>query len=218
MLNNRKIKILIAEDDYLVSMMIKGLLEQIGYTVIGEAVNGEEAVEMTESLKPSIVLMDVRMPGMNGIEATKLIYERCPTPVVMLTAYESSELVEQATEAGAGAYLTKPLNMQEVTRSISIAMARFEDMMTVRRLNKELEARNQQLETALAEVNVLSRLLPICASCKKVRDDDGYWQKVEKYLHERAGIEFSHGFCPDCLTRLYPNVSKKDEDEKEDEL
>ena len=214
MLNYRKIKIVIAEDDYLVSMMIKGLLEQIGYTVVGEAVNGEEAVEMAESLKPSIVLMDVRMPGMNGIEATKLIYERCPTPVVMLTAYESSELVEQASEAGAGAYLTKPLNMQEVTRSISIAMARFEDMMTVRRLNKELETRNNELEVALAKVNILSNLLPLCASCKKVRDDDGYWQEVERYIQEHTDIEFSHGFCPDCLTRLYPNVSNKKEDER----
>ncbi|MDM8527003.1 response regulator [Anaerolineales bacterium HSG24] len=209
MKNYHKIKILIAEDDYLVSMMIKGLLEQIGYTVIGEAVNGEEAVEMTESLKPSIVLMDVRMPGMNGIEATKLIYERCPTPVVMLTAYESSELIEQATEAGAGAYLTKPLNMQEVTRSISIAMARFEDMMTVRHLNKELETRNEELEVALAKVNALSNLLPICASCKKIRDDDGYWQEVEKYIQEHTDIKFSHGFCPDCLARLYPNVDKE---------
>jgi AmiR/NasT family two-component response regulator len=210
--NYRNIRVLIAEDDYLVGVMIKGLLEQIGYKVVGEATNGREAVEMTKSLQPTVVLMDVRMPDMDGIEATQHIYKECPTPVVVLTAYESSKLVEQATQAGAGAYLTKPLNLQEVTRAISISIARFEDMMAVRRLNKELEIKNEelkiknkQLQDALDKIDTLSGLLPICASCKKIRDDKGLWHEIEEYIRQHANVDFSHSLCPDCLERLYPD-------------
>jgi CheY-like chemotaxis protein len=123
-----KPRLLIVEDDYLVGEMIKGLLEEAGYTVVGEATDGLEAVEMTQSLQPDAVLMDIMMPVMDGIEATRLIYERCPTPVVMLTAYETQEMVEKASAAGAGAYLVKPANVREMERAITIAIARFSDI------------------------------------------------------------------------------------------
>jgi hypothetical protein len=83
-------------------------------------------------------------------------------------------------------------------RAIVIAMARFDDLMKVRRLNEELQA-------ALAKGKILSGLLPICASCKKIRDDKGYWQQVEIYIQDHSEAEFTHGFCPDCLAKLYPD-------------
>ena len=110
--------VLIVEDNPLVGEMIKGLLEEAGYTVVGEAADGFEAVEMTQSLRPDVVLMDIKMPGMDGIEATRLIYERCPTPVVMLTAYDTPEMVEEASAAGAGAYVVKPPYGREMERAI----------------------------------------------------------------------------------------------------
>jgi signal transduction histidine kinase len=137
---------LIAEDDYLVSQMIKGSLEEIGYTVVGEAVDGLEAVEMSQSLKPDVILMDIKMPDMDGIKATQRIHESCPTPVVVLTAYETQELVEQASTAGVGAYLVKPPSAQEIERAITIAMARFDDMIELRRLNADLQTRNEELD------------------------------------------------------------------------
>ncbi len=150
----KDIRVLIAEDDYLVSKMINGLLVKIGYTVVGKAPDGLKAIEMTQSLKPDVVVMDIKMPEMDGIEATQHIYETCPTPVVVLTAFETRELLEKASAVGIGAYLVKPPKSPELERAITIAMARFGDMMELRRLNTQfrhlnaqLKAHNEDLET-----------------------------------------------------------------------
>lgn len=198
MSQGKKVGVLIAEDDPLVSEMIRGTLEDLGYTVVGEAIDGRQAVELTGVLQPDVILMDIEMPGVNGIEAAQQIYATHPTPIVMLTAYETPTLVQQASMAGVGAYLVKPPRARELERAIIIAMARFDDLMKLRRLNKELQA-------ALAKVKMLSGLLPICASCKKIRDDKGYWQQVEVYIQDHSEAEFTHGFCPDCLAKLYPD-------------
>jgi two-component system cell cycle sensor histidine kinase/response regulator CckA len=140
MSHQKTVRVLIAEDDYLVRQMIEGLMEEIGHTMVGVAADGLEAVEMTQSLQPDVVLMDIKMPEMDGLEATRRIYEACPTPVVMLTAYDTPEMLEEASAAGAGAYLGKPPLMREMEQAITIAIARFDDMMQLRRLNAELRA------------------------------------------------------------------------------
>jgi AmiR/NasT family two-component response regulator len=218
MSNQQDVRVLIAEDDYLNCLMIKGLLEEIRYTVVGGAVDGLETVEMTQSLQPDVVLMDIKMPDMDGLEATRLIFERCPTPVVVLTAYETQELVEEASAVGVGAYLVKPPNAREMERAITIAMARFDDLMELHRLNAELQAGNEarerlilELEDALAQLKTLSGLLPICASCKKIRDDDGYWNQLEAYIQDHSEVVFSHGLCPECAKKLYPQIFGDDE-------
>lgn len=193
-----KIAVLIAEDDPLVCQMIRGTLEDLGYRIVGEASDGQQAIELTQTLQPDVVLMDIEMPKLNGIEATRKIYEDCPTPVVMLTAYETAALVEQASLAGVGAYLIKPPRARELERAIVIAMARFHDLITLRRLN-------EALQTSLAKVKSLSGLLPICAACKKIRDDQGYWEQVEVYIRDHSEAEFTHGMCPDCMVKFYPD-------------
>jgi AmiR/NasT family two-component response regulator len=195
--------VLIVEDDPMVGEMIQGLLEDIGCTVAGKAIDGLQAIEMTQSLQPDVVLMDIKMPNMDGIEATRHIYESCPTPVVVLTAHEAPELVEGASAAGVGAYLVKPSNMREMERAISIAIARFDDLMELRRLNAELQ-------DALAQAKTLSGLLPICSSCKRIRDDEGYWTQLETYIQEHSDILFSHGLCPECAKKLYPEIFRDD--------
>jgi AmiR/NasT family two-component response regulator len=194
------VRVLLVDDDILVVEAIQRIIERIGYTVTGRAADGFQAIEATRTLRPDIVLMDVKMPKMDGIEAARQIQACCPTPVVLLTAHESPELVEQASEAGIGAYLVKPPRAPEMKRAIAIALARFSDWMELRRLNAELE-------DALAQVRALQGMLPICASCKKIRDDEGYWHQVEVYIRDHSEAEFSHGICPDCYQRLYPNLS-----------
>ncbi|NOZ06922.1 MAG: response regulator [Chloroflexi bacterium] len=201
MRQEEKVRVLIAEDDYLASKMIEEAVKSIGFVVVGEAMNGQEAVDMTASLRPDIVLMDINMPDMDGLEATRLIQERCPTPVVVLTAYQTRELVGLAASAGVGAYLVKPPDAAQVQRAVTMAMARFADMMELRRLNAELQE-------ALGMVKKLSGLLPICANCKKIRDEEGNWQVLEKYIEDHSEAEFSHGICPDCGMQLYPQYFK----------
>ncbi len=189
--------ILVAEDDYLVSEEIVRELKSLGYENIVQVSDGLSAVNETCSLGPDIVLMDIKMPKLDGLEAARQIQERCPTPVVTLTAYETADLVKKAGEVGIAAYLTKPFKQGELERAIVIAVARHSDMMELRRVNREL---NQ----ALAEVKKLRGILPICSSCKKIRDDKGYWLQIETYISEHSEAEFSHGICPDCAKRLYP--------------
>lgn len=202
MLFDKAIKILVAEDDYLVSEEIIRSLREQGYINIIEAGDGEEAFEKACSLHPDIILMDIGMPKLDGIGATRKILEYCPTAVIILTAFESQDAVKRAAEAGVVAYLTKPPRPGELERAIAIALARHADMMELRRLNKELEQ-------ALNKVKTLSGMLPICASCKKIRDDKGYWQQIELYVREHSEAEFSHGICPECAKKLYPEYYDK---------
>lgn len=194
------IQILIAEDQTILRDSYAHLLAESGRVeVVASVADGQAAVEAARRLQPDVVLLDIQMPKLNGIEAARQIAQICPTPVVILTAYESSEFIEQASQVGAGAYLVKPPKIRELERAIIIAMARFDDMLTLQKLNAELKA-------ALEQVKTLSGLLPICAGCKKIRNDEGYWEQVEVYLHQHTNIEFSHGLCPDCLKKYSEQV------------
>ncbi len=192
-------RVLVAEDDYLVCEEIGRTLKEVGFDQIGTASNGEKAVEMTRALRPDVVLMDIQMPKMDGLEAARQIQEHCPTPVVILTAFESQDLVEKASKAGVSAYLTKPPDVRGIERAVTIALARHGDLMKWRRLTDELNAKNAELEKAMAEVKRLQGIIPICCMCKKIRNDDGFWQQVETYVSERSDAMFSHGYCPECL-------------------
>jgi AmiR/NasT family two-component response regulator len=194
---NQKTRVLIAEDDYLVGEVIKRALKQIDFELVGKASNGIEAVEMAASLRPDVILMDIQMPKLDGLEAARQIQGQCPIPIVILTAHESRSLVDKASEAGVAAYLTKPPKRAEIERAIIVALARFEDMMELRRLNAELKE-------ALAKVKTLSGLLPICMHCKKIRDDKGDWNQIEHYIHEHSEAEFSHSICEECFEKYHP--------------
>jgi len=169
MSNRENVRVLIAEDDYLASEMIKEALKEIGYIVVGRAVDGQQAIEMIAQLvgtpaQPDVVLMDIEMPRMGGIEATRLIredWEHCPMPVVVLTAYETEELVAEASAAGAGAYLVKPPEVREIERAITIAMARFDDMVALRQSNRRLEETLAELEATQQQVIQQERLAAV---------------------------------------------------------
>jgi hypothetical protein len=135
-----------------------------------------------------------------------------------LSAYENPQLLREASQTGVGAYLVKPPNLRQVERAIIIAMARFHDIMELRRINLELQTRNQEVETAMAQIKTLSGLLPICSSCKKIRDDQGYWEQVEIYIAKHSDADFSHGLCPDCMKTLYPDSYEKSQQRRQEIL
>jgi AmiR/NasT family two-component response regulator len=188
---NREISILVAEDDYLISEEIIRCLKSRGYSNITKAADGQAAVDMTCSTRPDVILMDIEMPELDGIATAAEIQECCPTPIVILTAYESSDLLQKASAAGVSAYLNKPPRPEEMEKAITIAIARHADLMEVRRLNRELEQ-------ALAEVKTLRGIIPICSYCKKIRDDLDTWSQLEEYISNHSEAMFSHGICPKC--------------------
>lgn len=133
------IRILIAEDNDLVSMTLEDQLKGLGYDVIGIARSGAEAVNLASRLRPDLIIMDIRMPEMDGTEAASRIREIYPVPIIMLTAYADKETVKKAETAGAIAYLVKPVNENELPPTINIAMARFREIQALRQQVTELE-------------------------------------------------------------------------------
>ena len=138
---NGRAKVLVAEDEALIRLDLVELLTAEGYEVIGEAGDGEQALAMARELEPDLVVMDVKMPKMDGISAASAIAEERIAPVVMLTAFSQRELVERAREAGAMAYVVKPFDASDVVPAIEIAMARFAEIRAVEAEVADLEER-----------------------------------------------------------------------------
>ncbi len=148
-------RILIVEDDFLVAEKLRGILEDEEHAVVGQTASGTEAIDLTAQLQPDVVLMDLHLLDMDGLTAAREIAARCPTPIVALTAYETPELVAEASEVGLGYYLVKPATRHAIKRAIQIAVARFDDLMKLRRLNARLQAEiteRQRTEAALHRI------------------------------------------------------------------
>jgi response regulator NasT len=139
-----KIRIVIADDESLIRMDLREMLNSLGYLVVGEVGDGRSAVNAARELKPDILIMDIKMPDMDGIEAAKILTEEGIAPVVLLSAYSQSDLVERAREAGVIAYLVKPIRDTDLPPAIEIALARYREFMEVQ---KEINDLTEALET-----------------------------------------------------------------------
>ena len=126
------LRILVAEDETIIRLDLRGLLERAGFDVCAEARDGVEAVELARSSQPDLAIMDVKMPRLDGIDAARSILDERPIPIVMLTAYGQEELVARAVEAGVFGYLVKPFREQDLLPAIQAARARFEELQAVR--------------------------------------------------------------------------------------
>ncbi|MFI8345962.1 ANTAR domain-containing response regulator [Streptomyces sp. NPDC085596] len=137
-------RVVIAEDEALIRLDLKEMLEEEGYTVVGEAGDGEQAVELAREHKPDLVILDVKMPKMDGISAAEKIAEESIAPVLMLTAFSQRDLVERARDAGAMAYLVKPFSKTDVVPAIEMAVSRFTEL---KQLEQEVADLSLRLET-----------------------------------------------------------------------
>lgn len=137
-------RILVAEDEALIRLDLVELLTEAGYDVVAQASNGEEAVALARESKPDVVVMDVKMPKLDGVAAADVIIGERIAPVVMLTAFSQRELIEQAKEAGVMAYVVKPFDASDVIPAIEIAMARFTQIV---HLEREIADVNERLES-----------------------------------------------------------------------
>jgi len=137
-------RVIIADDESIIRMDLREMLTNLGYLVVGEAGDGHDAVNLARELKPDVAVLDIKMPGMDGIEAARILTEEKIAPVVLLTAYSQRDLVERAKEAGVVGYITKPMRESDLTPAIEVAMARFAEF---RALEKEVGDLKQALET-----------------------------------------------------------------------
>ena len=183
---------------------LKLLIESLqteGYKVRPVA-EGKMAVTGAKRVPPEIILLDINMPGMDGYEvceALKADEELADIPVIFVSALGETIDKVKAFSVGGVDYITKPFQIEEV-------LARLETHLTIHRLQREREELIANLEKALADVKTLSGLMPICAGCKKIRDDQGYWTQIETYIKTHSDAEFSHGICPECTKKHYPDL------------
>src|SRR6202047_4589606 len=137
-------RVLVAEDEALIRLDLAEMLREEGYEVVGEAGDGQEAVDLADSLKPDLVIMDVKMPRRDGIDAASEIASKRIAPIVVLTAFSQRDLVERARDAGAMAYLVKPFTISDLIPAIELAMSRFAE---ITELEREVATLSDRLET-----------------------------------------------------------------------
>ena len=141
------LRVLLAEDEALIRLDLAEMLTDAGYEVVGQASNGEEAVSLADSLQPDLIIMDVKMPVMDGLTAAETIGEKRICPVIMLTAFSQKELVERARDAGVMAYIVKPFTVSDVTPAIEVATSRWAELKA---LESEVADLGERLETRKA--------------------------------------------------------------------
>jgi CheY-like chemotaxis protein len=189
--------IMIVEDEFIIADDIRTSLEKMGYAVCGLAASGLKAVKMAKEKHPDLILMDIMLKGdMDGIEAADIIRKECNINAIFLSAYSDDTILAKAKTTLPYGYLLKPFKDRELKAAIDMAFYRDKMEKERNRLIKELEA-------ALREVKTLKGLLPICSHCKNIRDDSGYWSRLEVYIQNHSEARFSHGICPDCIKTLY---------------
>jgi DNA-binding response OmpR family regulator len=192
------VRILIAEDDVVSRHLLETTLTKWGYEVISTT-DGLQALGVMSQLDaPSLAVLDWMMPGMDGAEVCRrarslgtdrLLY------IILLTAKGRKEDIVQGLTAGADDYIIKPFDRSELKARINVGER-------ILRLQAELAARVKELELALANVKLLQGLLPICCYCKKIRNDQNYWQQVDTYISDHSEAQFTHGICPECREKI----------------
>jgi len=191
-------QILIAEDHSVSRNLLARNLSRFGFQV-STAENGDEAMQILEREDaPPIAILDWMMPGLDGLEVCRRVRAqsgRRYTYLILLTAKQDKSEITAGLEAGADDYVVKPFDQDELRARLKVGQR-------VVALERQLAERVTELESALADVRKLKRLLPICMYCKNIRDGRDYWHEIEEYIHTETGTDFSHGICPACMKKV----------------
>jgi DNA-binding response OmpR family regulator len=191
-------RILIAEDEPISRHALEAALVEWGHNVLVTC-DGIEAWQALQSKDaPNLVILDWIMPGMSGVEVCQRVRETSsaqPAYIIMLTVRDQQEDIVAGLRAGADDYITKPFNRAELH-------ARVQAGGRILELQTNLANRVRELEDALSQIKRLQGLLPICCYCKKIRDDQDYWQQVECYITEHSEVQFTHCICPECYEKI----------------
>lgn len=199
-----KATILVVDDDHDLLKLLSDILVGLGYRVHA-ADSGEMALASVVASPPELILLDIMMPGINGFEVLRWLKARdacCDIPIIFLSARNETRQRVKGLNLGAVDFISKPFEAEEL-------QARVQAHLEVHRLRLQVEQQRDELCSALSKLKILSGFLPICANCKKIRDDSGCWHQIETYIREHSQAEFSHGVCPECTLILFPGQSGK---------
>lgn len=193
-------RILIADDDFTSREVIKAMLEKACHEVLAVRDGTEALATIVQPGAPSLLILDWMMPGPDGEEVCRRIrsLDRTRSPyIIMLTCLDDKEHLAVALDAGANDYLVKPPDPNELRARITVAERTLA-------LQDRLATQAEELRKALAHVKTLRGMLPICCYCKRIRDDKNYWRRVEEYVTAYTDAVFSHGVCPECMQKHFP--------------
>ncbi len=198
----KKEKILVVEDHPTTVKLITHTLDS-DYEILS-ANNGKEAMEIVSREKDiALILLDVIMPVMNGYEVCEKLKEDPQTediPIIFLTMLESEEDEARGFDLGVNEYIIKPIMPTRLK-------TRIKNQLELKRKSELLTQKNIELQKAVEHINTLHGILPICSYCKQIRNDGGAWQQIEEYVREHTDADFSHGICPDCLKKNFPDYT-----------
>ncbi len=194
--SSEPVRILVVEDSDDTALLVGKVLLVQGYELTSRATSAHEAVELARKLKPDLVLMDIFLDGaVDGIEAARAIRGESDCAIVFLTGHTSDDVLDRARSADPHGYLVKPVEPRALRPTIEIALHKA-------RIERERREATEQLQAALDEVDLLRGLLPMCAWCRRVRDDAGYWGSLEQYVARRLNTRYTHGICKECLSQI----------------
>jgi len=197
------VKILIAEDSAIQSKLLETFLTKRGHDVI-TTTNGAEAFEVMQLPDaPSLAILDWMMPVMDGIEACRRIRSQDgdrPPYIIILTSRDERPHIIAGLEAGANDFLSKPFDPGELMARIDVGRRTIAQ-------EDRLGLKIKELLLAGEKIKTLQGVVHICASCKQIRDDKGYWQQVEVYIRDHTHAQFSQSVCPECVAKLYPEFT-----------
>jgi phosphoserine phosphatase RsbU/P len=198
-------RILIAEDDLTSRTVLKAVLVKLGHEVV-ETINGEDAwMIMEKPDSPRLIILDWMMPVMDGLEVVKRVravpFSQPPYIIMLTTKGEKLDIIA-GLDAGADDYLSKPFDPGELRARVDAGRRMIE-------MQDRLSAQVKELQKAVDEIKTLQGIIPICSFCKNIRDDKGYWNRVEAYVSEHSEAQFSHSICPDCMKEHYPEFVEK---------
>lgn len=208
---NQHKPLILMVDDVPKNLQLLGIILKKIDCEIAAATDGQQVMDMIAHHKPDLILLDVMMPVLDGYEVCSRLKADPNTtdiPIIFLTAKTESSDIVKGFELGAVDYVTKPFTPAEL-------LARVKTHLELRQSKIALEQNVKELKDALEHVKQLSGLLPICAHCKKIRNDSGYWQQVEVYIENHSEAQFTHGFCPDCIQQYYPEYADPATDSSE---
>lgn len=169
----KPLKIVIADNESIIRMDLKEILEEAGHEVVGEAKDGLKAVEFTKKYKPDLVIMDIKMPEMDGITAAKIISHDKLAPVLLLTAFSQKEIVDKAKDSGVLAYLVKPVRESNLFPAMEIALSRYEEMT-------QLEAELDNVKNSLEMRKTLDRAKGILMDAYGLNESEAY-RRIQQY-------------------------------------